>query len=144
VTLAELEARYASAPLGPPPRGLFRGRHLGRIPDRKVPYVVPIDRVLFEWMTFGIRFADDDSGRWWFMRPGLAAGRFDQSPGPSRWRDTQTRRLVYHRSRLPRPVRGMLYDEVKMLDTDRGLGIGGLNRGRGEGDFFFYSIERIG
>ena len=44
--------------------------------------------------------------------------------------------------RLPRFVRDMLYDEVKPLSERLILGIGGINRGRGEGEHLFFALER--
>jgi hypothetical protein len=99
-----------------------------------------VDWLLFDAPPFGIDF---DTRCWWFGRPRLQAGRFRASPGPSRWRDTPTLRLEYDVSRLPRPVRALLYDEVKPLDGERCLGLGGIDADAGEGDHFFFSLERF-
>jgi hypothetical protein len=36
----------------------------------------------------------------------------------------------------------MLYDEVKPLSADLLLGLGGVNAETGEGDHFFFTLER--
>jgi hypothetical protein len=64
----------------------------------------------------------------------------DRNAGRSRWRDTETVRLHYEVSRLPGPVRAVLYDEVKVLSPSLCLGIGGINAARGRGDHFFYAL----
>lgn len=63
--------------------------------------------------------------------------------GPSRWRDTEAVTLHYERSRLPAPIRGVLYDEVKPLTDTICLGLGGINAERGDGDQFFFALERF-
>jgi hypothetical protein len=137
-TLDELEVLYAESALGPAPTGRFRGvslRYLPHLPR----WLRAVDWLMFEAPTFGIDF---DQRRWWFVRPSLAAGRFDASFGPSRWRKTETLRLKYDPSRLPGLVRRRLYDEVKPLGPDLCLGIGGLNADAGSGDHFFFALVR--
>jgi hypothetical protein len=140
-SLAELEKIFVDSPAGPSPRGRFRGRHLGSLPGTRRLWAIPAEWLLFEAVPFGIDF-QAGRGRWWFVRPTLAAGAFDFTPGPSRWRPTETQRLVYERSRLPGPIRRLLYDELKMLDEDTGLGIGGLNLPAGRGEHFFFMLHR--
>jgi hypothetical protein len=135
--VAELDALYCSAPLGPLPAGLFTGRML-RYLDTP-PLVRALDWLLFDAPPYGIDF---DARLWWFVHPRLAAGRFELTRGASRWRDTETLRLSYERSLLPGPIRGLLYDEVKPLDETQCLGIGGINRQRGRGEHFFFSLTR--
>lgn len=137
----ELEALYRETPLGPPPEGVFDGAVLRWLdtPGAHHPFFRATEWVAFELLSWGIRF---DRARWWFLRPRIAIGRFDATPGPSRWRDTETFRLRYDDPALPRFVRDALYDEVKPLGPDLCLGIGGINRGRGEGDHFFYALSR--
>jgi len=139
---SELEAQYRTAPLGPLPRGCYAGRFLTWIDSRGARRwsVRTLDSLLFRSVRFGVDF---DRRLWWFGAPRLGAGRFELSQGASRWRETETLRLTYGGSRLPRPLRSYLYDEVKSLDADRCLGIGGVDRETGEGDHFFFSLDRI-
>ena len=76
--------------------------------------------------------------------PPLRIGHFEPSVGPSRWRNTDTIGLHYEISRLPGPIKRVLYDEVKRLDEATCLGIGGENEGPGKGDHFWFALERIG
>ncbi|MBI4957267.1 MAG: hypothetical protein HY908_34970 [Myxococcales bacterium] len=138
----ELEDLYRSAPLGPTPRGRFRGRMLGFVaPGGPGPAMRLLDRALFEWTPYGIDF---DRSLWWFVAPALRVGRFRASVGPSRWREAEVVRLEYDVSRLPGPLRRILYDEVKPLDEGTALGLGGVNAERGRGDHFFFALERLG
>ena len=138
-SVERLEQIYRDAPVGPPPSGSWRGQWLTWLdtPGAKVWHVRLMDGILFERTRFGIDF---DRRLWWFITPQLAAGRFEVSPGRSRWRDTETLRLEYGVSRLP--IRGYLYDEVKPLSHELCLGLGGINAGPGEGDHFFFSLVR--
>jgi hypothetical protein len=138
----ELEAIYRDAAIGPRPAGNYRGRFLGWIDNAgsRRWLVRAMDGVLFERTRFGVDFS---RCLWWFVRPELAAGRFTVSRGRSRWRETETFCLEYRSSWLL-PLRSVLYDEVKPLGEDLCLGIGGLNADRGEGDHFFFALERIG
>ena len=72
----------------------------------------------------------------------FAIGRFDARIGPSRWRDTDAIQLHYDPSRLPGPIKGRLYDEIKPLSGDLVLGLGGVNAERGEGDHFWFVLTR--
>lgn len=134
------ERAFREAPLGEPPRGVFVGRHRGflRTEGARRRDVRFLDTVLFVWPTWGIDF---DRCLWWFGHPRLATGRFRVERGPSRWRDAEVYRLVYDVSRLP--IRGLLYDEVKTLEADRAIGIGGTNHPRGVGDHFFFELNRV-
>lgn len=141
-SLASLEQAYREARLGPEPRGIFRGRALARVDGalakslRGAAFALP-----FERLPFGIDF---DARAWWFVHPRLRIGHFRVVPGRSRWRDAETLRLVYDVSRLPGPIRGMLYDEVKPLGAGLCLGLGGIDAGPGEGDLFFFALEATG
>jgi hypothetical protein len=95
----------------------------------------------FVRLPFGIDF---DRRRWFFVDPRLLVGRFATECGPSRWRDTDSVRLTYHGSRLPRIIRSSLYDEVKPLSDELCLGMGGINADRGTGDHFFFALRRVG
>lgn len=139
---AELDAVFArDVPLATP-RGIYRGRALSRIDHEtsRRPLWRWSERVGFEWTPWGIDF---DRRLWFFFAPRLAIGRFEPRAGPSRWRDTDALGLHYQGSRLPRFVKGALYDEVKPLSDRLALGIGGMNAGRGIGDHFYFALERV-
>lgn len=138
----ELERTYGGPLAAPALSGVFEGRFL-RFLDTRGAHRLPtrvMDTLLFDWTRFGIDF---DRRLWWFGWPGAGIGRFRDSPGPSRWRDTDVLRLEYDVSRLPSPVRKLLYDEIKPLDDDHALGLGGLDAPRGEGDHFWFELRRI-
>jgi hypothetical protein len=122
------------------PRGIYRGHVLLRIEHAtsRRPLWRWSERIGFEWTPFGIDF---DRRLWFFHGTSLAMGRFEPRPGPSRWRDTDAIGLHYGVSKLPRIIRSVLYDEVKPLSERCMLGIGGINRGRGEGDHFYFALE---
>jgi hypothetical protein len=54
------------------------------------------------------------------------------------WVDFSRRRWAFFTPRL-----GLLYDEVKPLSEDLCLGMGGVNRGPGEGELFFFALVRV-
>jgi hypothetical protein len=139
--LPELEALYRDTPLGPIPEGIYDGELLRWLTPEGpcVRMYLAIEWVGFVLLPWGIRF---DRDLWWFVCPPLNAGRFTATGGPSRWRDTETYRLDYGSSCLPRCFRDRLYDEVKPLDENTCLGIGGINRDRGQGDNFFFKLTR--
>jgi hypothetical protein len=141
-TLDDLEQVYREArdPIIVP-RGCFRGHHLAwlaRAADAP-EWLGPALWLGFYAIPFGVDF---DHRRWFFLRPNVRIGRFEPEVGASRWRDTTTIRLRYHRSRLPGPIRSLLYDEVKPLTPSLCLGIGGINAPRGQGEQFFFALER--
>jgi hypothetical protein len=140
-SLESLERIYRETPLGPPPSGSYRGRFLCWLPTPGARrwHVRLMDGILFVPSRFGVDF---DRNLWWFVTPRVALGRFEVTPGPSRWRETDTFRLTYGVSKLPRPVRGMLYDEVKPLSDGVCLGLGGVDAETGEGDHFYFVLER--
>jgi hypothetical protein len=141
--LAGLERLFREAPVGPLPGGVFRGTHLARLESlERRPLWRTIDRLAFETVPFGIDF---DQKRWWFGHRKLAVGHFRTTAAPvhSRWRDTDVIALEYDVSRLPRKIRDVLYDEVKPLSDRLCLGLGGINREVGEGDHFFFALERL-
>lgn len=141
MSIAELEALYADAPLLDLPRARFRGVVLARLRNdgaKLQPYR------FFEWLGFkvapwGIDFVRDD---WFFFSPVLGSGHFTPTPGRSRWRDTQAIGLRYDVSKLPAWVKNALYDEVKPLSDELCLGIGGINAEKGAGDHFFFALLR--
>ena len=137
--LASLEALYRDAPLAPAPSGCFRGHVLARVDNRLARGLLGDAMVgPFEWLPFGIDFA---RSAWFFVHPSLRLGKFRAEAGPSRWRDTEVLRLTYAESRLPPPVHGLLYDELKPLSETLCLGLGGINTGPGKGDLFFFALE---
>jgi hypothetical protein len=141
-SVAELEEIFASDDPFAIPDGRYRGIHLVRLDNRgaREPRTRWAQYVGFELTPFGIDF---DDRRWYFFHPRLRAGKFQARIGPSRWRPTEAVTLHYDPSRLPTPLRNILYDEVKPLTDRLCLGLGGLNAGRGEGDHFFFALERI-
>src|SRR5689334_20182323 len=131
-SLEELEGIFAGAPGGPAPSGCFEGRFLRwtDAPGARALHVRAVDSLLFRALRFGVDF---DAGAWWFVHPRALVGAFRVTSARSRWRDADVLRLEYDESRLPAPIRGYLYDEVRPLDERTLLGIGGVNRGRGDG-----------
>ncbi len=142
MSLRDLESLWLEPVELAPPEGIYRGHVLTRLDTSgaRRPLWFWSQRVGFEWMPFGIDF---DRRLWFFFTAGLALGRFEARPGPSRWRDTDALGLHYTESRLPRPIRRHLYDEVKPLSPTRMLGLGGINADRGEGDHFYFVLERL-
>lgn len=140
-SLADLERLYATPGPAEVPAGRFRGAVLGAVDSAGARR--PENRLMV-WLGFSLpRFGVDfDYRAWWFHHPRLRVGAFAPHTGPSRWRDTDTVQLHYHPSRLPWPVKPLLYDEVKPLGPDLCLGLGGINRDRGEGELFYFSLSR--
>lgn len=135
--LEALEQLYRDAPTGPVPARRFRGEVLRRVDTRFARSTTATALLVpFERLPFGVDF---ETCTWFFLHARVRLGRFRVEPGRSRWRETQTLRLVYDVSRLP--FRGVLYDEVKPLNDTLCLGLGGLNRGVGMGDLFFFLLE---
>jgi hypothetical protein len=139
-TLAELEALYSEPRSVCVPSGIFRGVHLAWLdtPGARHPVIRPLQHLGFRLTPFGIDFT---AQRWFFFHRRLGAGRFTADVGVSRWRNTVTVRLRYDVSRLPGPLRALLYDEVKPLSSTLCLGLGGINAPRGSGDHFFFALE---
>lgn len=142
MSLGDLESLWVKQVELTTPSGLHRGHVLWRIDHAtsRRPLWVFSQRVGFEWIPFGIDF---DRRLWFFFTPRVAIGRFETRPGKSRWRDTDAVGLYYQVSKLPRFVRRVLYDEVKPLSKRWMLGIGGIDADRGEGDHFYFVLERI-
>ncbi len=140
--LARLEALYTHDRPIEVPRGRFLGRVLARLDNRGARRLRwrATQVAMFEWTPFGIDF---DRHRWFFLGPKLRVGSFDAEVERSYWRDTKTVTLRYDRSRLPHVIKGVLYDEVKPLSADLALGLGGIDAEAGEGDHFFFSLERM-
>lgn len=138
---SELDRIYIEAPERPCPKGLFRGKLLTWLPPscllRNAPFVA-LEFVGFQLLPWGIDF---HSARWWVGAKFLQGGLFSAIPGPSRWRPTECWQLHYNKDFLPF-FRRHLYDEVKALDDDTCLGIGGINAPVGVGDHFYYLLER--
>ncbi len=142
-SLTQLEAiygaSYGNADTVMLPEGCYRGFHLAWLntAGARHPVTRPLEHFGFYWLPFGVDFA---ARRWFFFDRRLGIARFSAQSGRSRWRDTQTVRLDYASSRLPRPLRNILYDEVKPLSPSLCLGIGGINAPRGRGDHFFFAL----
>ena len=142
-SVAELEVLYVESRPVSVPSGCYRGVHLawldtpGARPWARPPVIRPLQHLGFRLLPFGVDFIRH---RWFFFHPTLGIGRFVAETGRSRWRDTETVRLHYEVSRLPGPVRAVLYDEVKALSPSLCLGIGGINAPRGRGDHFFIAL----
>ena len=141
MSLPELEALWKETPLGPAPLGTFRGAFLRWVdsPGARKLQVRAFDTPAFVWAPFGIDF---DARAWWFFHKRALVGRFDLTPGRSRWRDTEAQQVRYGASRLPGMVKDLLYDEVKRVSEDVAIGLGGLNADAGEGDHFFFALGR--
>ena len=139
---SELEEIFATDAPFAIPDGCYRGIHLLRLDNSGAsePRTRLAQYLGFELTPFGIDF---DDRRGYFFHRRLRAGKFQARIGPSRWRATEAVTLHYEGSRLPAPLRNLLYDEVKPLTDKLCLGLGGLNAGRGEGDHFFFALERL-
>lgn len=142
-SLRDLERLYVQPGSSGVPEGVFRGVHLSWIPETVARRRVWQALVWpgFKLLPYGVDF---DRQRWFFLHAGLRIGRFAPRPGRSRWRDCDTVCLEYHDSRLPAPLRSILYDEVKPLSETLCLGLAGLDFPTGRGDMFFFGLERIG
>ncbi len=138
-SVAELEALYSEERPITVPTGCYRGIHLAWLQTTRTQDAVirPLQYLGFRLAPFGVDFA---SRCWFFFHRSLRIGRFTAQPGRSQWRDTATVRLRYDVSRLPRPLRVWLYDEVKPLSASLCLGIGGIDAPRGHGDHFFFAL----
>jgi len=141
MSLAELEALWTRPVALSAPRGIYHGHVLQRIDHAtsRRPLWRWSERLGFVWIPFGVDF---DRRLWFFFNRRVAMGHFQTHSGESRWRDTDAIGLSYERSRLPGFVRDVLYDEVKPLSARLILGIGGINRDRGEGEHFFFALEK--
>jgi hypothetical protein len=141
-SLEQLEALYAEERPFTTPTNAYRGVHLAWLdtPGARHPLARPLEHLGFSWAPFGVDFT---ARQWFFFDRRFGIGRFWAQPGPSRWRDTETVCLHYDISRLPRPLRGILYDEVKPLSSGLCLGIGGINAPRGRGDHFFFALAAL-
>jgi len=140
---SDLEKLYRDVGVSRVPRGIFAGRHLAWVETRDptAPLLRPVLELFFRRLEFHIDF---DRSQWFWFARSLGVGHFSPSIGPSRWRDTETIRMLYDDRRLPGFVNQWLYDEVKPLSDDLGLGLGGISRRRGEGERFFFALRRIG
>lgn len=138
---AELEALFREERPLAVPRGVFSGKLLCWLdsPESRHALFRPVTAAMFEHAPFGVDF---DARCWFFWSRWLRAGRFAPVEGPSRWRPTRVIGLRYHGSRLPGPVKALLYDEVKPLSDRLCLGIGGLDLTGEPGEMFFFGLER--
>jgi len=134
-----LETLYLSPIVAPKLTGRFDGIFLHRLdqPGNRRPFY--FGSKPFEIVPFGIDF---DSCYWYFFNPRLQIGKFRTETCTSRWRDSNVVKLHYDVSRLPSPMRRMLYDEVKPLSKDLCIALGGFNQKTGYGDQFFFALNR--
>lgn len=141
-SVTELESLYARAGDIRVPVGCFAGRHLAWLdtPAARHALLRPIEQLFFADLPWTIDFA---RRRWFWLQKRVGIGRFFASVGPSRWRDTETIRLLYDDPLLPGFVNLWLYDEVKPLGDDLCLGLGGISARRGVGEQFFFALRRI-
>jgi len=141
---ATLEGLYAGErPLELAPRGLWLGHTLRRLdnPGARAPVSRALQWLMFEAVPWGIDF---DRRRWFFLGGRrIAGGHFELRAQRSRWRDTTAFCFDYEPSRLPGPIKHMLYDEVKPLGDRLMLGIGGENAERERGDHFWFALEPV-
>lgn len=141
-TPAELERLFGEErALEQAPRGVWRGHVLRRLdnPGARAPASRAIQWLMFEAVPWGIDF---DRRRWFFLGGRrIAGGHFELRAQRSRWRDTTAFGLHYHPSRLPGPIKRMLYDELKPVGEGLLLGIGGENAERDRGDHFWFALE---
>lgn len=142
-TVADLEALYRAPNEVHVPNGSFAGRHLIWLDTRGAnhPVLRPVEQLFFADLPWVIDF---DRRRWFWFQRRFGVGRFSTSVGPSRWRDAETVRMLYDDPLLPGFVNLWLYDEVKPLDHDLCLGLGGFSARRGVGDQFFFALRRVG
>jgi len=124
------------------PRGIFAGFHLGWLDTvgARDPILKPVEELFFHRLAW---FVDFERSRWFWFHRSIGLGHFTPSLGPSRWRDTDTVRLLYDDRRLPGFINQWLYDEVKPLSEDVCLGIGGISKRRGLGDQFIFGLRRV-
>jgi hypothetical protein len=141
-TLAELEALYAEDRPVRPPRGRFEGKLLRWLdtPPARHPLWRPLLALMFAASPFGVDF---DARCWFFGGTRFQAGRFEPRAGLSRFRDAPAIGLHYQSSRLPGPIKALLYDEVKPLSEDLCLGLGGLVRAGKPEPVFFFELRRV-
>jgi hypothetical protein len=141
-TRDELEAIYLEPRPVFVPEGVYRGHHLFWLDTEgaRDPILRPLEAAFFEHLTFHVDFVKK---RWFWFDRRLGLGHFSASIGPSRWRDTDTIRLLYDDRRLPNWINYGLYDEVRPISDEVCLGLGGVNGKRGRGDHFFFELDRI-
>lgn len=139
--LRELESIYEARLPVAVPTGCYRGCYLRSLESTgaRRPFNRAFSLLGFAVIPFGVDF---ESRCWYFGHRALQAGRFSPEIAASRWRRSSVVSLRYDESRLPYLVRRHLYDEIKPLDEDLCLGIGGLNRDRGEGELFFFALAK--
>ncbi len=141
-SLAQLEELYCEPTSSlEVPTVAFEGLHLAWLdtPEARHPLLRPIIYLGFAAAPFCVDF---ERSCWSFLGRRLKMGRFEARIGPSRWRKTDTICLHYEASRLPGPIKGLLYDEVKPLSDSLCLGLGGINKSEGRGECFYFALSR--
>ncbi|MCB9555289.1 MAG: hypothetical protein H6707_04240 [Deltaproteobacteria bacterium] len=133
-----LEAIYAAPHSAPAPSGLYRCIDLGPTPANGARWAK-----LAVTLFFQLELAIDFDRRCWLIGPcRWATGEFSLPCQPSRWRATETYCFDYRETRLPEPIRCLLYDEVKPLTEGLCLGLGGINADAGRGDLRYFALVR--
>ena len=143
--LGLLEALYKQpGEITIPKSGSYKGTYLKRLDNPGANKKINIIALwaMFDLTPFGLNFYPK-YGDWYFFHPSFAMGKFTPTIGPSRWREAETIRLNYQVSGLPKPIRSILYDEIKPLEENLLLGIGGFNAEKDTGDQFFFAIEKV-
>lgn len=137
----ELERQYREPRAVSVPRGAFRGVHLGWLdtPAAHHPVLRPLEELFFARLPWWVDF---DRRRWFWFHRSISVAHFTPSAGPSRWRDTDALRLLYDDRHLPERANQFLYDEVKPLNDEVCLGLGGISDRRGVGEQFFFLLVR--
>ncbi len=142
MSAAELDALYSERRPAAWPAGCARGRLLAWVPGpaTRHPLWRPLLAAMFQLSPFGL---DYDRRCWFFgLRP-LCSAHFDISLGASRWRPGPCYRLHYDSSSLPQAVRNRLYDEIKPLTPDLGLGLAGLHFKGRPVPVFYFALQRV-
>jgi len=135
--LEELYCRNSSIEI---PQGCWSGRLLHWLdsPESRNRFYRPILAAMFQYSPFGIDF---ENRCWYFWNSRLKAGSFTAAVDQSLWRPTNTVVLRYEVSRLPGPIKRLLYDEVKPISGRLCLGMGGINLTGRPGEIFFFGLE---
>jgi len=137
MSMGQLEQVWSMYPCAPLPGGMWQATYLEEFP--MTPTKKLLARALFKWRLFGL---DLNTHKWWFKDATRAVVEFDPQHGPSRWRDADVIQLHYETTG-PRLFRGMLYDELKPLNENCILGIGGSNQDNAQGAWFFFALSRV-
>ena len=137
MSLSQLEQVWSELPCAPLPTGLWQGAYLAELPMSRPKRFLA--RALFKRRLFGINL---DAHKWWFRDASSTLVEFAPRPGNSRWREADVIQLHYERTG-PILFRTMLYDELKPLNENCILGLGGSNHDDARGTWFFFTLSRV-